>query len=139
MSERNLLAELRLMQLGGCGICGDRPAPGDHLIIDHDHDSGMVRGLLCRPCNTMEGQHSCRDCLPGQCPVDIWRRSPAVSWVGWTERYEYDDRVSERERKLDRPWAPAWIVAVAEREIALKMPGVIAAMFPNGDGEPKAS
>lgn len=41
-------------QGGGCAICG-RTDPGRHLqthfSVDHCHDSGVVRGLLCHPCN----------------------------------------------------------------------------------------
>ena len=32
-----------------CGICGDEL---DKINIDHDHESGKVRGLLCTGCNT---------------------------------------------------------------------------------------
>ncbi len=40
-------------QKGCCLICGDHK---DKLIIDHDHISGAVRGLLCFGCNTGIGQ-----------------------------------------------------------------------------------
>lgn len=36
----------------GCPLCdGLRPKQ----VIDHDHESGEVRGLLCRVCNQVEG------------------------------------------------------------------------------------
>lgn len=31
-----------------CEICGQKQ---ESLCIDHDHTTGVVRGLLCRPCN----------------------------------------------------------------------------------------
>jgi hypothetical protein len=43
-------------QRGGCAICG-APAPeGQSLHVDHCHDSGAVRGLLCFRCNAGLGQ-----------------------------------------------------------------------------------
>lgn len=43
-----------LTQCGRCGICGKDF--GEGLIhIDHDHESGAVRGLLCRACNNALG------------------------------------------------------------------------------------
>lgn len=34
-----------------CAVCGVRHLP---LVDDHDHDSGLIRGLLCRRCNGKE-------------------------------------------------------------------------------------
>lgn len=34
-----------------CGVCGAPPPPGKRLYRDHDHRSGMPRGLACFRCN----------------------------------------------------------------------------------------
>ena len=41
-------------QGGGCAICGRVPG-SRHLHVDHDHDTGDVRGLLCFACNVAIG------------------------------------------------------------------------------------
>jgi Recombination endonuclease VII len=38
-------------QGGGCAICSAAPPDGQPLHVDHDHDTGLVRGLLCFTCN----------------------------------------------------------------------------------------
>jgi len=40
-----------------CAICGRVSGNdhGDRLFIDHDHDAGAVRGLLCNRCNSALG------------------------------------------------------------------------------------
>src|SRR5699024_496382 len=41
--------ELRADAQGGrCLICAK---PGAQLLVDHDHETGAVRGLLCHGCN----------------------------------------------------------------------------------------
>lgn len=43
-------------QAGRCAICR-RPAQmlSKRLAVDHDHDGGQIRGLLCGPCNVVLG------------------------------------------------------------------------------------
>ena len=43
------------LQSGACAICGGINRGGKALAIDHDHNSGEVRGLLCATCNTALG------------------------------------------------------------------------------------
>lgn len=38
-------------QMGVCVTCGKPPATGKRFHIDHDHNTGRVRGLLCGACN----------------------------------------------------------------------------------------
>jgi len=43
-------------QSGCCVICGIHQSELDvSLSVDHDHETGIVRGLLCRNCNTLLG------------------------------------------------------------------------------------
>lgn len=42
-------------QGGVCAICQRATGKTKRLAVDHDHDTGLVRGLLCGPCNRMVG------------------------------------------------------------------------------------
>lgn len=42
-------------QAGKCRICESAPLDNDVLVVDHDHTTGLVRGLLCRSCNLALG------------------------------------------------------------------------------------
>lgn len=38
-------------QAGRCAVCG---VTGDSRVVDHDHTTGWVRGILCTSCNGLE-------------------------------------------------------------------------------------
>lgn len=48
-----------ILQDGGCAICrathAGRRNSGKWLHVDHDHETGQVRGLLCNTCNVALG------------------------------------------------------------------------------------
>lgn len=51
---------LRLYAAQGhiCPLCAgpiDVTVKGQ-MVVDHDHDTGLIRGALCRSCNSMEGK-----------------------------------------------------------------------------------
>lgn len=53
-SGMNLTAEtlMTLQEITGCEVCGS----DKNLNIDHNHDTGNVRGVLCSNCNLAAGQ-----------------------------------------------------------------------------------
>lgn len=49
--------EMLASQNGGCACCGtsDPGARRSNFCVDHCHETGRIRGLLCSPCNTAIG------------------------------------------------------------------------------------
>jgi len=54
--------DLVLAQSNRCAICGEEETKRHHtsgmtfsLVVDHDHNTGKVRGLLCSRCNRSIG------------------------------------------------------------------------------------
>jgi hypothetical protein len=56
-------------QNGKCPLCKSQPCTGTRLVVDHDHTTGLVRGLLCARCNlrlgTVEALLLCDDLTRG--------------------------------------------------------------------------
>lgn len=42
-------------QGGVCAICSQAPKNDRRLAVDHDHESGVIRSLLCGYCNVIVG------------------------------------------------------------------------------------
>ena len=71
---RAVLAEVQGHQ---CALC---LAAGKVLVLDHDHETGLARGMLCRSCNDREGT-----CPPGKDPgIDAYRANPPAAGSGWS-------------------------------------------------------
>ncbi|MDX3075938.1 endonuclease domain-containing protein [Streptomyces sp. MI02-7b] len=54
-AERIAESLLDAWHAGRCAICGPSAILAGELVTDHDHATGLVRGLLCHQCNTYEG------------------------------------------------------------------------------------
>lgn len=53
--EAGAYARLYQEQGGVCAICRRATGKTKRLAVDHDHNTGLVRGLLCGPCNKLVG------------------------------------------------------------------------------------
>jgi len=64
--------KMYLSQKGRCKLCG-KEVLYDKMQVDHNHTTGVVRGLLCYSCNSRIGYiESCMEtepCLQWQCKL----------------------------------------------------------------------
>jgi integrase len=68
-------AWLYKLQDGKCAICGEHT---ESLLVDHDHATGLIRGLLCWRCNSREGR-------PGgnYLEIEAYRTNPPAAELDW--------------------------------------------------------
>lgn len=84
---------LMVFQKGGCAICGRYPKKL-RLSVDHDHRTGLVRGLLCSFCNRgIATFHELAEVL--EKAAAYMRNPPAVRALGGA-RYGYAGRVGTK-------------------------------------------
>lgn len=69
-------------QGGRCYICQRATGARRKLAVDHDHESGYVRGLLCRPCNHKVLGHLRDDTEAFQRAIDYINNPPAFGVIG---------------------------------------------------------
>ncbi|MEU7906342.1 endonuclease domain-containing protein [Actinoplanes sp. NPDC049118] len=110
---------------GRCAVCG---VPDNNLVVDHDHWSGLIRGLLCNGCNVLEGAERA-DAMPlfaryrRRHPAAILTYYEAYATVGVAQIVlSLDRRESARERDLVR--TAALLVQRLDRlcELNVEMP-----------------
>ncbi|MGH2602526.1 MAG: endonuclease domain-containing protein [Dehalococcoidia bacterium] len=63
-------------QGGVCAVCRELAYP---IFLDHDHRTMMVRGALCRPCNSFEGHDDAHDLAA----FAAYRADPPAAFTGW--------------------------------------------------------
>ena len=78
--------EMLAAQGGVCQLCGRPPTEGISLHIDHNHETGDIRGLLCFRCNNALGDF---DDSPER----------LMSAVAYLLSYETAEQWAERERR----------------------------------------
>lgn len=100
-------AALADWQAGRCAICG---RTGD-LVCDHDHATGLVRGWLCRSCNTLEGLHQGDDTIFAR-----YRERPPAAILGLEIRYldPITGECAQPQRARAVNWADKWTDAASE-------------------------
>lgn len=92
-----------LSQNGLCAICG-HPPKTKRLAVDHDHKTGLIRGLLCAFCNRAIGMFR-DDVNKFETVVTYLKRPPATVSLGG-ERFGVKGRVSNKastRRRLNKP------------------------------------
>lgn len=88
------LRALRVHQAGVCALC---ERVGKRLVVDHDHVTKLVRGLLCVRCNTSEGHED----YPW---VRAYRANPPAVAIGLVVRYgKHRPRAPRRNSLLPQP------------------------------------
>ena len=70
------LAMIEEWQAGRCGICSSQR----RLVTDHDHSTGLIRGLLCYRCNIAEAFQTVG-------PYRRYRERPPAAILGVQARY----------------------------------------------------
>lgn len=82
---------IRKAQGGKCYICQRATGARRRLAVDHDHDTGYVRGLLCKTCNYRVLGHLRDDTEAFQRAIDYINNPPAFGVIGKRKVPDHED------------------------------------------------
>ena len=54
--QKTVLDKLVVKQKNRCAVCGKPFTARDYAVLDHDHETGFIRGALHNSCNGAEGR-----------------------------------------------------------------------------------
>jgi hypothetical protein len=76
--------ELAAKQNGVCALCKRPPTAKKRLVVDHNHSTGMIRGLLCDACNRALGLIEVR--IGSMIPIYFYLGAETDPWTPPTRR-----------------------------------------------------
>ena len=83
-TNRNRRTVLTTIQGGLCAVCLSRPPL---MELDHDHDTGLARGMTCRGCNVRIGKYECTPWFGGSQEhadlIGLYLDYPPAAGAGW--------------------------------------------------------
>ena len=105
-----LRAKLHKAQSGLCCLCGNKISIKD-AVLDHDHETGHVRGVLHRQCNHAEGRIISWIRRTGKHnePIDFlerltkyWKKSHTENPIHPTHKTKQEKEIMVLKRKMKR-------------------------------------
>ena len=109
---------LRAWQRGRCAMCQVSDWFDNALVMDHDHDTGKIRGLLCHGCNVSEPHNFSPRFV-------AWRAGLTPAWaLGIDEEYQYWSLGHKMiEEAMRQPVSDADLDAIADAMAYGRLPG----------------
>lgn len=101
-----LYLELLKYQNFGCGICEEQSKP---LVIDHDHKTNLIRGLLCHKCNTTFERPERKSQGPLEGRIRAYLIRPPASMINLDG--EIAEVLVEARKSFEASWLPEPLVA----------------------------
>lgn len=91
---RNVISDEALLKLKSeitqCVICGSN----EKLVVDHDHKTGEVRGLLCNHCNRGLGHFKDDPMLLEFAAQYLYASVDAPEWDRYKEKHDFEGKMA---------------------------------------------